>query len=404
MILLAWKNIWRNPTRSMIMLVAIVIGVTSGSLFTAFYNGMIYQRINDAISNETSNIQIHAPQYLENKEITDTIPRLHTILPYIDTLASLKAYSIRFKTMAMISSASNNTGVVFIGIDPEKEKATTNIWKKIVQGQYFTTDKKNSLVIGEKLAEKLKLKLRSKVVITQQDSKGNIVSAAFRVAGIYNTGNTGFDGRVVYATQADIQNMLADSSLFYHEIAIALLNDGLTGRYAAKLQASLPFVDVKTWKELYPEVGLMADYTQYLQLIYMTIIFLALSFGIINTMLMAVMERTRELGMLMAIGMKRRKIFQMITYETIILMGSGTIAGLGLSYLLIESLAITGINLAGFARGLNQMGFSAIVYPVLSLHEYAQTIGLVLIAGFLSSIIPARRALKLAPTEALRKQ
>jgi len=404
MILLAWKNIWRNRTRSMIMLVAIIIGVVSGSLFTAFYNGMIYQRINDAISNETSNIQIHAAQFLGNKEINDTIPQIKTILNHIDTLTSLKAYSLRFKTMAMISSASNNTGVILIGTDPNREKVTTNIEKKIVHGQYFGTDKKNSLLVGEKLAEKLKLKLRSKVVITLQDSKGNIVSGAFRVVGIYNTGNTGFDSRVVYTTQADIQNLLADTSLYIHEIAIALQNDGLTGSHAAQLQATLPFVDIKTWKELYPEVGLMADYTQYLQLIYMTIIFLALSFGIINTMLMSVMERTRELGMLMAIGMKRWKIFQMITYETIILLGSGTIAGLGLSYLLIEVLTVTGINLASFAKGLNQMGFSAMVYPVLSLREYLQTIGLVIVAGFLSSIIPARRALKLSPSEALRKQ
>ncbi|MGC8824781.1 MAG: ABC transporter permease [Bacteroidales bacterium] len=404
MIKLAWKNIWRNPTRSTIMLTAIIIGVISGSLFTAFYNGMIYQRIEAAISNETSNIQIHAPKYLENKEVTDTIPRQHQIISHLDTLTALKAYSLRFKTTAMLNSANSNTGVVFIAINPDKEKATTNIWKHIVQGQYLNEQKKNSLLIGEKLAQKLKLKLRSKVVITLQDTKGNIVSAAFRITGIYNTGNTGFDERVVYATQNDIQNLLADSVPLIHELAIALTDDRLTSENARALQAALPFVDIKTWKELYPEVGLMADYTQYLQLIYMTIIFLALSFGIINTMLMAVMERTRELGMLMAIGMKRRKIFLMITYETILLLGFGTLVGLGLSYLLIELLATTGINLASFARGLNQMGFSAIVYPTLSLREYIQTLELVLIAGFLSSLIPARRALKLSPSEALRKQ
>ncbi|MCX7986802.1 MAG: FtsX-like permease family protein [Bacteroidales bacterium] len=404
MIRLAWKNIWRNPTRSLIILVAIAIGVISGSVFTAFYNGMIYQRIDDAIANETSNIQIHAPSYLENKEITDTIANIHKILPLLDTITTLKSYSLRFKTMSMLSSANNNSGIVLIGIDPIQEKKTTNIWKHIVQGQYLSSEKKNTLLIGEKLANKLKIKLRSKVVLTLQDTKGNLISAAFRVSGIYNTGNTGFDERVVYATWHDIKNLFPDSTLLIHEIAIALQNDKHTSNYAEKLKISLPFADVKTWKELYPEVGLMADYTQYLQLIYMTIIFLALSFGIINTMLMAVMERTRELGMLMAIGMKRTKIFQMITYETIMLMGSGTIVGLFLTYIIIQILSTTGINLASFAKGLNQMGLSAMVYPVLTLREYLQTIELVLVAGFLSSLIPARRALKLTPSEALRKQ
>lgn len=404
MIILAWKNIWRNPTRSLIMLTAIVIGVISGSLFTAFYNGMIYQRINDAISNETSNIQIHTPQYLENKEITDTIPHISQIIQHLDTLKNLKAYSLRFKTMAMISSANNNTGVVFIGVDPEKERATTNIWKHIVQGEYFPPDRKNGMLIGEKLAEKLKIKIRSKVVVTLQDTRGNVVSAAFRIVGIFNTGNTGFDERVVYTTQSDVLKLFSDTMPLIHEIAIALYDDQYTTTYVSQLQKVLPFVNIKSWKELYPEVGLMADYTQYLQLIFMTIIFLALSFGIINTMLMAVMERTRELGMLMAIGMKRSKIFLMITYETVLLMGCGTIVGLGFSYLLVELLSISGINLASFARGLNQMGFSAIVYPVLTLREYMQTVELVIIAGIISSLIPARRALKLMPSEALRKQ
>jgi putative ABC transport system permease protein len=139
-------------------------------------------------------------------------------------------------------------------------------------------------------------------------------------------------------------------------------------------------------------------------LIFMTIIFLALSFGIINTMLMAVLDRVREIGMLMAIGMNKIRIFLMITIETILLMLTGSAIGLLLSYLLVEMFKIYGIDMTAFASGLGKMGFSSVVYPFIEPKAYIQIVVLVVITGLLSSIIPARKALKLNPSEAIRTQ
>ncbi len=404
MIKLAWKNIWRNKTRSSIILCAIIIGVISGTLFTAFYNGMIYQRIEAAIANETSNIQIHSIHYLDNREITDTISEINKIISIIDTSSVVKSYAERIKIPAMINSANNNTGIMLIGVNKEQEKTTTQLWKKVVEGEFLPENKTNSIFIGKKLAEKLKIKLKSKVVLTFQDLNGQLVSGAFRVYGIYYSGNSFFDERMVYAHQSTISNLIGSSGKkVIHEIAISTIDDNLTYQYSENLKKKIISADIKTWKDIYPEVGMLADYTKYLQLIYMTIIYLALSFGIINTMLMAVMERTREIGMLMAIGMNKTRIFFMINLETILIMTTGTIVGLGFSYLLNEILGQTGINLTAFAQGLNQMGFDAIIYPVLTMREYLHTMILVLIAGFLSSLIPARKALKLSPAEAIRK-
>ncbi len=404
MIRLAWKNLWRNKTRSAIIIVAIAIGVIGGTFYVAFYNGIIYQRVEDAIGNETSHIQIHSTHFLENKEITDTIPYIEKITPILDTISVIKGYSVRFKTMAMINSANSSTGILILGVDPQAEKKTTSIWNRIEEGKFFPAEKKNTIIIGRKLANKLKVKLNSKVVVTFQNLNGELVSSAFKIAGIYNTGNTGFDERVVYVNKNEIFPIASDAKSIAHEIAIALTSDNSSTILANKIGEDLPFVDVKTWKELYPEVGLMTNYANYLQLIFMTIIFLALSFGIINTMLMAVMERTREIGMLMAIGMSKLRIFQMISYETILLMLTGTVAGMVLSYILIIYFGSVGINLSAFAKGLNQMGFSALVYPVITIREFIHTILLVFIAGLLSSLIPARKALRLSPSEALRKQ
>jgi putative ABC transport system permease protein len=148
----------------------------------------------------------------------------------------------------------------------------------------------------------------------------------------------------------------------------------------------------------------MTDSSAYMLFIFMTIIFLALSFGIINTMLMAVLDRVREIGMLMAIGMSKIRIFFMITFETILLMLTGSALGLALSYIVVEIFKIKGIDLSAFSSGLSDMGFSSIVYPFIRFDAYVQIVILVIITGILSSLIPARKALKLNPSEAIRTQ
>jgi ABC-type lipoprotein release transport system permease subunit len=187
-----------------------------------------------------------------------------------------------------------------------------------------------------------------------------------------------------------------------HEIAIAVNNDNVTDTLKNKLKAKFPGYAVQSWKEVMPELGLMTDSAQYMLLIFMIIIFLALSFGIINTMLMAVLDRVREIGMLMAIGMNKFRILIMITIETILLMLTGSALGLVLSYCLVEYYKIYGIDLTAFASGFSGIGFSSIVYPFIEPNAYFQIAVMVIITGILSSIIPARKALKLNPAEAIR--
>jgi len=404
MLSLCWKNIWRNKTRSLVIIFAIVFGVIGGVGFSAFYNGMIYQRLDAAIGNEVSNIQIHNPHFLENKEINDTIANMASILPILQNNKQIKAFSYRIKTFSMVNSANSSNGLLLLGIDAEKEKKVTGIYQYVKQGHYLDSCKKNSILIGQKLAEKLKIKLRSKVVVTLQSSSGNIASAAFKVAGIYNTGNTSFDERMAYVKYDDLAEIVGFNPGMAHEIAITVTDNKLTDTVTDKLKTKLAGYSVKSWKEIMPELGLMTDSGQYMLLIYMTIIFLALSFGIINTMLMAVLDRIREIGMLMAIGMNKLRVFIMITLETILLMFTGSFIGLILSYILVEILKKTGIDLTAFASGMADMGFSAIVYPFIEPNAYIQIVVLVIITGILSSIIPARKALRLNRLEAIRTQ
>lgn len=402
---LSWKNIWRNKTRSLIIIFAIVFGVIGGVGFMAFFNGLIFQRINIAIGNEVSNIQIHNSHFQSNKEIIDTIPNIANVIQTVDTCKKIKAYSARIKLVAMINSANSNDGIMLNGIDPNNEKKVTDIYKSLKLGEYLPDSRKKGIVIGEKLASRLKVKLRSKVVITTQTVAGNITKDEFKVVGIYHADNSVFEGRNAFVKKDELAPIVGLTSGEAHEIAVSLYNDKENEAVVSsiKKKCGSNIISIQSWKEIMPELALFTDVAAYMLYVFMVIIFMALSFGIINTMLMAVLERVREIGMLMAIGMNKSKIFLMILLETVMLMMTGAVIGLILSYFIIWFFSVHGIDLSSLSKGLSGFGFSTMVYPFLENSAYVKIVIMVIITGLLSSLVPSKRALKLNPSEAIRK-
>ena len=401
---IAWKNIWRNKLRSLIILCAVVVGLFGGLFASALMNGMVVERINTAIDNESANIQIHHKEFQLNKELVDTISEVTAISQILDTASQVSGWSSRLKIIAMAASAATGTGVMINGVDPEKERQVTKIWKCIndSNGNWFADNKKNSIVIGAKLASKLKIKLRSKIVLTFQAADQNVVSSAFKVVGIYKTKNSPFDERTVFVNNADLRPIVGFTSGQSHEIAIALKDDKANSQVCSMLQKKFTNPVIQSWKELMPELGLLSDMMTQMLFVVMIIILLALCFGIINTMLMAVMERTREIGMLMAVGMNKMKVFQMIMLETVILALFGGFVGMTISGIIIHIYSKVGVNLTAFSKGFESVGFNAMIYPSLDTSFYIGLTILVIIAGIISSLIPARKALRLNPVEAIR--
>ena len=165
-----------------------------------------------------------------------------------------------------------------------------------------------------------------------------------------------------------------------------------------------PLNTVSTWKELAPDAAMMNDYMIMYYFVFIGIVMLALAFGIINTMMMTIMERTKELGMLMAIGMNRKRVFSMIMMETIFLTLVGAVAGMLSGYLIVEALGKTGIHFSTWGEGFEAIGFAAIVYPVIKPGFFIIITLIVIVTAIVSSLWPARKALKLVPVEALRTE
>lgn len=397
---IAWRNIWRNPTRSLVVIIAICFGMVGGGFSTAVMLGTVNQRIEKAIDNESSHFQIHKKGFSDNPEIGNYMVDVNDFLPEILNKSFVKAESSRLKIDCSIASAYQNTGAILLAVNPEDEIRVTELENAIVEGDFFKTDAKNQVIISRSMADKLTLKMRSKPVLTFLDANSEITGGAFRISGIYNTDNQMFDDMHVFVKRADFESIAGFSSTDAHEIAFRFTdNENLTER-SEKIQAILPkTIDGKNWKELNPDLGMMNMITEQFLWYLVAIIMFALAFGIINTMLMSILERKKELGMLMAVGMHQGKIRRMIIWETLFLTAIGSIAGLLINQLLVSITAKTGIDLSAYAEGFSSFGFGAVLYPEINANFYLQIVALVVVTALVAAIFPIIRAGKMKPAE-----
>ncbi|NOY51506.1 MAG: ABC transporter permease [Chlorobi bacterium] len=400
---ISWRNIWRNKVRSMVIILSVAMGIFAGVLATAFFKGMADQRIQKVINTEISYIQIHKAGFEETNDITDYIPNAAELLKSINNIDGVAGVSKRIVIQSMAASAETASGVLISGINPEQEKSVTSISNKIVDGAYFKGIKRNPAVIGKKLAEKLNLRIRSKFVITVQDLQNNITSGAFRVAGIYSTDNNMFDEANVFVRYSDLQKLTNFPVGGAHEIAINISNkEELPAITQAVKKVAGDKMSVKIWKELRPEMNYLTEAMDLYMYIFIVIILLALLFGIINTMLMVVMERTKEIGMLMAIGMNKAKIFSMIVLESVMLSLTGGIVGIVIGAITSKYGETHPIDLSAWAQGYQQLGYDAFVYTQLDPSMLVDITLLVILTGVIAAIYPAYKALRNDPADALR--
>ena len=398
----SWRNVWRSKTRSLVIITAITLGVFAGVYTVAFMFGWVNQRVASVINTEMSHIQIHHPEYLETYEMHDYLLNTDEMVSAISSFESVKAVTDRVIVNCMIASAETGAGVQLIGVDPQQEMRVTNIHQKVIDGEYFTGVKTNPIVIGEKLAEKLKVKVRSKLVITITEMNGTLTGGAFRVAGIYKTANTSYDEMKAFVRAEDIQRLVKLDSNAGHEIAILLNENGTEKKVAEQVRAMYPDTQVLAWTQLLPEMEMLNENMNLMLYIFVGIILLALGFGIVNTMLMVILERVKELGMLMAVGMNRARVFTMIVLETVFLSLTGGSIGILLAVVLTAITGKTGIDLSYWAQGLNSLGYDSVIYPEIGFDSVVAVTVLVIITGIVSAIYPARKAIKLNPAEAIR--
>lgn len=386
------------------VIVAMLIGMCAGIFVVSISKGMMKQRLDRGIETEISHIQVHHPKFRDADEIKYTIKNIDKKSEEFAAKEGVDGVSPRIVVQSMVASAETGAGAKLTGVYPKKEKTVSNLYTYLVDGKWFEGVKRNPVVIGEKLAKKLNVKVRSKVVITTQDYEGNIISGAFRVAGIFSTVNSGFDEGNVFVKFEDISRLTGVPEEEGHEIAIHISDQKYLNNKTSEIGKIYTGLEVLNWKELNPEFGYISEvYDRYLY-IFIVIILLALGFGIINTILMAILERIKELGMLMAVGMRKSRVFMMIMWESVLmsLLGGflGIIFGLGAVLIIGE----IGINFSSNKAGYEALGYDSVIYPIIDWPLTINVAIMVFVTGIIAAIYPSLKALKLNPAEALRSE
>jgi len=245
---------------------------------------------------------------------------------------------------------------------------------------------------------------RSKMTLTFLDKNQVQTGGIFRIAGIYDIKNSMYEMSQILVKNEDLRSLTGMGPEEYHQMIVRLDDLESTREVTASLAEKLPGLEVMSWKEIQPDLAMMTDMVQKFYAIFMVIILAALAFGIVNTMLMVVLERTKELGMLTAIGMNKKRVFNMIMLESVFLSLVGGVSGMLISQVLIGLTARKGINFSSYAEGLEALGYTAHIYPVISTSFFITVTLLIIVTGILSSVYPALKALKLDPADALRTE
>lgn len=403
---LAWRNIWRNRTRSLVVVISLAIGIWATVFILAVSDSLHAESLKDGIEYKYGHLQIQNPDFEKNEKLTITIPNGERILEEIRTDKEVKAATARTEVYGIIASAGNSSNIILTGVLPGAEEKTTMLKSRLASGDYLTQEVRNPIILGERLAKKLNVKPGNKVVLGFEGKEGELIYSTFRITGLYNSNRSRDEEMLVYANLDDVTK-LAGIKGQYNKIVIKLNDPEQLPSYLTSLKAKFsgPGVLVQDWKQANPELELISDMITQMDLIMTIIVLIALAFGIVNTMLMSILERFKELGILMAIGMNKLRVFTMIVTETIFLSILGGAVGMAIGFITVSILNYNGINLSLFSDALSDWGFSSdVVYPTLGPGVYVLITVLVILTAVITSIYPAIKALMLKPNEAIRKQ
>jgi len=399
---MAWRNLWRNHRRTLIMLLAIAVGVWAMIFMTALMRGMVDQMIEDGIDSLPGFVQIHHPAYRDDPSVENSLPQPGPALLEALQSSEVTGWTSRVRVPAMISSERDSRGVTLLGVDPVGEVALGFDPESVIEGRFLQSPDDKGLVIGRKLLDRLETDLGKRVVVMSQDPENNIADRGFRIVGVYNAKLAALEEVYIYTGRSTVQTLLKIDGQV-SEIAIT----GHDYRDVDKLyrlvqNAADENADVRSWTELDTYLGLMLGVMDGFVLVWIIVIFLALSFGLVNTLMMAVFERVREFGLMQALGMKPAAIRLQVLLESLMLLLLGLLAGNLLAVASILPIQ-DGIDLSAVAQGMEMMGVSSILYPALKLKDIILANVVVIFLGIITSLLPAWRASQYSPVEAIAK-
>ncbi len=404
---MAWRNIWRNPRRSILTILAISFASLLLVFMLSWQFGSYETMIDSAVKIHTGHLQVQAKGYNDKKGIRMVVTDPAAVGNVLDNTLEVAAHTYRANAFSLVSSKERTYGVVVVGIDPVREARVSTLKKLIRQGSYLSEGDTDQALVGALLARNLKVGLGDELVVLGQGRDGSVAATVVTVKGIYRSGQDEFDRSSIQITLKNFQDIYSMRGAVHEVVAL-----GKSLEYVTEIKRAVAsgvegignkehFV-VLDWMELMPGLIEAIQMDLYSGFIFYIILIIVVAFSILNTFLMAIFERTREFGVLLAIGTTPGRLCKLLLIESTIMAIAGIIIGIILGSLITWYFQVHGIVISGTSELMRQFGLPERIYPQLSMLSASIGPAAVLFITFLTALYPALKVRRFRPVEAMR--
>jgi len=404
---MAWRNIWRNPRRSILTISAIAFASLLLVFMLSWQFGSYDTMINSAVKIHTGHLQVQAKGYKDKRGIRSVVPDPDAVGDVLDKTPGVSAYTFRTNAFSLISSKKRTYGAIVIGIDPVREAIVSTLKSLIRQGSYLSEDDTDQALVGELLAKNLRVGLDDELVVLGQGRDGSIAATVVKIKGIYSSGQDEFDRSSIHIPLTNFQNVYAMHGAVHEVVALGKSLQDIP-EIKKTVTAGIANIEKKDrlvtldWMELMPGLIQSIQMDLVSGFIFYIILIVVVAFSILNTFLMAILERTREFGVFMAIGTTPGRLTKLLLIESLTMTLVGIVIGIIAGCLVTWYFQVHGIVISGASELMRQYGLPARMFPQLSVLSVLIGPSAVFVVTFLTALYPALKVRRLSPVEAMK--
>ena len=401
---IAGRNIWRNPARTLLTMAAIAFACLLLVFMLSFQFGSYEAMVNSSVKVRTGHFQVQGKGYNQKQNIRKTVDEPDRVARMLDGIKEVKAYAFRAEGFALVSSDDRTRGVLVTGIEPERESSGPALEGLVRSGSFFTQNDRETALLGELLAQHLRVDVGDELTLMGQGKNGSIAACVLTVKGIFSSGIDEFDRQAVYMPLQYFDSTFSMNGSVHTVVGVA---DSLSKvrhitrdlEQAFKPGEGLAVLD---WKEMMPGLVQAIKMDLSSAVIFYIILVIVVAFSILNTFLMSILEREKEFGVMLAFGVMPARLLKLVLMESMALTFSGVAVGTAAGCVVTLWFQAHGIDLSGMSEILKEYGMSGRIYPSLSVLSALSGPAVVFLITVLSALYPAVKVKNIQPSEALK--
>ena len=404
---MAWRNIWRNPRRSILTILAIAFASLLLVFMLSWQFGSYDTMINSSVKIHTGHLQVQAKGYQHKRAMRLVVSDPAAVGAILDKTEGVEAYTFRANAFSLVSSKERTYGAIVIGIDPVREAMVSTLGKLIRQGSYLSAGDTDQALVGKLLAKNLRVGLGDELVVLGQGRDGSIAATVVKVKGIFDSGQDEFDRSSIHIPLKYFQDVYAMYGAAHEVVAFGKSLEHVP-KIKGTVTAGIENTDKKghlvalDWIELMPGLIQAIKMDLVSGFIFYIILIVVVAFSILNTFLMVIFERTREFGVLMAMGTTPGRLTKVLLIESASMTMVGIVLGIIAGSLITWYFQVHGIVISSASELMRQYGLPERMFPQLSLLSVSIGPGVVLVITLLTALYPALKVRRLRPVEAMR--